>query len=186
MLGCLFICLSVFLWVSVLTVPDSKVHGANMGPIWGWQGSGGPHVGPINFAIWGVIIGSCQRWWTSHMATEQFWLHCTQSTSSIGLIMQTYPWSCLDKSTQYSYVNVIASFPCFAALCPQWLWAQIVDQGLISPMVFPSQLQYYENPIMGRIQVNTKICIRYESSAFPWFRIAVENFPNFELWYKNH
>ena len=33
-------------------VPDSKVHGANMGPIWGRKEPGGPHVGPINFAIW--------------------------------------------------------------------------------------------------------------------------------------
>ena len=32
--------------------PDSKVHGANMGPISGRQGPGGPHVGPKNFAIW--------------------------------------------------------------------------------------------------------------------------------------
>ena len=36
------------------SVPDSKVHGANMGPIWGRQDPGGPHVGPMNFAIWGV------------------------------------------------------------------------------------------------------------------------------------
>ena len=35
-------------------VPDSKVHGANMGPIWGRQGPGGPYVGPMNFAFWGV------------------------------------------------------------------------------------------------------------------------------------
>ena len=34
------------------TYPDSKVHGANMGLIWGWQDPGGPHVGPMNFAIW--------------------------------------------------------------------------------------------------------------------------------------
>ena len=34
-------------------VPDSKVHGANMGPIWGRQDPGGSHVGPMNFAIWG-------------------------------------------------------------------------------------------------------------------------------------
>ena len=32
--------------------PDSKVHGANKGPIWGRQDPGGPHVGPMNFAIW--------------------------------------------------------------------------------------------------------------------------------------
>ena len=35
--------------------PDSKVHGANMGPIWGRQDPGGSHVGPMNFAIWVVI-----------------------------------------------------------------------------------------------------------------------------------
>ena len=35
-------------------IPDSKVHGANMGPIWGWQDPGGPHVGPMSFAIWDV------------------------------------------------------------------------------------------------------------------------------------
>ena len=32
--------------------PDGKVTGANMGPIWGRQDPGGPHVGPRNFAIW--------------------------------------------------------------------------------------------------------------------------------------
>ena len=32
--------------------PDSKAHGANMGPIWGRQNPGGPHAGPMNFAIW--------------------------------------------------------------------------------------------------------------------------------------
>ena len=35
-----------------ITSPDSKVHGANMGPIWGRQDPDGPHVGPMNFAIW--------------------------------------------------------------------------------------------------------------------------------------
>ena len=33
---------------------DSKVPAANMGPIWGRQDPGGPHVGPMNFAIWVV------------------------------------------------------------------------------------------------------------------------------------
>ena len=30
--------------------PDIKVHGANMGPIWGRQDRGGPHVGHMNLA----------------------------------------------------------------------------------------------------------------------------------------
>ena len=32
-----------------LSLYESKVHGANMGPIWGPQDPGGPHVGPMNF-----------------------------------------------------------------------------------------------------------------------------------------
>ena len=32
--------------------PNSKVHEAKMGPIWGQQDPGGPHVGPMNLAIW--------------------------------------------------------------------------------------------------------------------------------------
>ena len=39
-----------------LNTPDSKIHGANMGPIWGRQDPDGPHVGPMNFAIWDSIL----------------------------------------------------------------------------------------------------------------------------------
>ena len=35
---------------SYYTIPDSKVHGANTGPIWGRQDPGWPHAGPVNFA----------------------------------------------------------------------------------------------------------------------------------------
>ena len=41
---------------SVQTLPDSKVHEAYMGPIWGRQDSGGPHVGPMNLAIRAVSM----------------------------------------------------------------------------------------------------------------------------------
>ena len=45
-------------WIVGQKSPDSKAHGANMGgPIWDRQDPGGPHVGPMNFAIW-VILGS--------------------------------------------------------------------------------------------------------------------------------
>ena len=37
-----------------------------MGPIWGWWDPGGPHVGPMNFAIWDIfpqegIFSKCQQ-----------------------------------------------------------------------------------------------------------------------------
>ena len=37
------------------TIPDSKVHGPNMGPIWGRQDPSGPHDGPMNFAIRDIV-----------------------------------------------------------------------------------------------------------------------------------
>ena len=41
-------------YISLWMTPDSKVHGANMGSIRGRQDSGGPHVGPLNYAIWDI------------------------------------------------------------------------------------------------------------------------------------
>ena len=37
-------------------IPDSKVHGANMGPTWVLSAPDGPHVGPMNLAIWDIIM----------------------------------------------------------------------------------------------------------------------------------
>ena len=50
----LCVCASVHVCVSATLgiYPDSKFHGANMGPIWGRQDPGGPHVCSMNFAIW--------------------------------------------------------------------------------------------------------------------------------------
>ena len=44
--------------LSVSNSPDSKIHGDNMGPIWGPQDPDGPHVGPMNFVFWETVC----RW----------------------------------------------------------------------------------------------------------------------------
>ena len=36
-------------------IPDSKVHGANMGPTWGRKDPGGPHVLHMNLAMGDVL-----------------------------------------------------------------------------------------------------------------------------------
>ena len=36
---------------TLMPYPDSKVHGANMGPTWVLSAPDGPHVGPMNLAI---------------------------------------------------------------------------------------------------------------------------------------
>ena len=51
---------------------DSKVNWANMGPIWGRQDPGDPHVGPMNFAIWADMSTHPSdnildmSWWSSN------------------------------------------------------------------------------------------------------------------------
>ena len=47
--------LSSTLWL-VGHIPDSKVHGTNMGPIWDRQDPGGPHDGPMILAIWDSFV----------------------------------------------------------------------------------------------------------------------------------
>ena len=52
--------------------PDSKVHGANMGPILGRQDPGGPHVGPMNFVIWVWKSINCNAFNTSCVILSSF------------------------------------------------------------------------------------------------------------------
>ena len=54
------------------TVPDNKVHGANMGPIWGRQDPGGPHVCRMNFAIWCMIANSKEWTWNKVISIPQW------------------------------------------------------------------------------------------------------------------
>ena len=59
---------------------DSKVHGANMGPIWGRQDPGGPHVGPMNFAIW---VRFC--WCGQEMLSMYPWFSHTVSCATCSI-----------------------------------------------------------------------------------------------------
>ena len=52
---------------SLVCYTESKIHEANMGPIWGRHDPGGPHVGPVNLAVWvstvvvAVLYEICNR-----------------------------------------------------------------------------------------------------------------------------
>ena len=53
------------------STPDNKVHGANMGPIWGRQDLGGPHVGPTNFAMWDIIVSQREDIYLCHFIRDK-------------------------------------------------------------------------------------------------------------------
>ena len=48
--------------VYMVRSPDSKVHGANMGPTWVLSAPDGPHVGPMNLAIRGSLLCFVVDW----------------------------------------------------------------------------------------------------------------------------
>ena len=56
--------------------PDSKVPGANMGPICGRQDPAGPHVGPMNFAIWDSHILNQQKVTVNWTIRNTYLWHC--------------------------------------------------------------------------------------------------------------
>ena len=57
-------------------IHDSNVHGANMGPIWGRQDPGGPHVGPMNIAISdGIYCTCCCSIWPDWLPHHTMYLY---------------------------------------------------------------------------------------------------------------
>ena len=77
--------------------PDSKVHGANMGPTWVLSAPDGSHVGPINLAIREGINNNRFPYFNvlNHFRSEKMSLRCI--TFSWNLIISTW---ITDISTQ--------------------------------------------------------------------------------------
>ena len=68
-------------FIPMITSPDNKVHVANMGPIWGRQYPVGPHVGPMNLAIWVNIM----KWDTGKVLFRlKYHVHSCQVSPQLG------------------------------------------------------------------------------------------------------
>ena len=75
-------------------IPDSNVHGANMGPIWGWQDPDGPHVGPMNLAIWDIAHVTCETWY--RICVYHPWIYHTYhnyTTQNLGKYETLGTWN---------------------------------------------------------------------------------------------
>ena len=84
----------------VLSHPDSKLHGANMGPTWVLLSPGGPHVGAMKLAIWAGYYTSFEdcknvdiisRYpvfkWVAYIAVSQY---CCRGISQIVVLIWTH------------------------------------------------------------------------------------------------
>ena len=101
--------------VILVTLPDSKVHEANMGPIWGRQDPGGPHVGPMNFAIWaGPWLGYKVVWYDENSKSYLSlctYLTCGNMKWSIRMVSKKYvvrikhTWMVKPYPVTFQYLN---------------------------------------------------------------------------------
>ena len=73
-------------------IPDSKVHGAYMGLTWGRQDPGGPHVGPMNFAIRDWTL-SCKMQNSHEFSPNNIYITC------IKLQLMLFPDDCVDHKS---------------------------------------------------------------------------------------
>ena len=105
------------------SVPDSKVHRANMGPTWGQQDPGGPHVGPMNLAIWvgsdnGKLLNKWQAIiWTIDAIYDNNIVMASAHFQHYVTVMEWYKygWRSYDIRTwisTYIHINLMGGITC--------------------------------------------------------------------------
>ena len=100
--------------------PDSKVHGANMGPIWGRQDPGGLHVGPMNVAIWVYTEWHRTCW------TDEHWLVIRLQIITWSLAFGTHP-----------HIGAISTGACFTITKDVFLLDLSDSEYEIDVQIFP-------------------------------------------------
>ena len=83
-------------------VPDSKVHGANMGPIWGRLDPGGPHVGPMNL-LFGVLS-----------TDDQY--SCKLKTKCLSKFINLKKYICYRMVQYDSFMDMVSRIPYVSTL----------------------------------------------------------------------
>ena len=140
-------------------IPDSKVHGANMGPTWVLSAPDGPHVGPMNLAVrdhFNVSQMPCYICYTTDVCT--LW-----SNTAKHHIHHNKDKCKIQRGSQASYL--ISPFPCKLSLLgplylPSWAnfacWDQWFLWGLqyfwlVMPLCFqgPHQVPSFLRPTWG-------------------------------------
>ena len=157
--------------------PDSKVHGANMGPMWGRQDPGGPHIGPKNLAIWGVV----PKHWLKMMILYYIF---GESIYMWGTIVILYiftegedtifrPYSIYSQSIVVSPKRrihgtfVLISGNCLPMETFQTIWCHATDDKLIHshPDLIIMQPKKHMLTLVFDIFYITRCCVRFISQG---------------------
>ena len=90
------------------TIPDGKVHGANMGPIWGRQDPSGSHIGPMNFAIRDANLYRSELQEHSLPLITMYW----NIQGKVQLFFSLADCCSLDQANAFSVNNSIKTWIC--------------------------------------------------------------------------
>ena len=97
---------------SAHVIPDSKVHGANMGPTWVLSARDGPHVGPMNLAIRdGIAYLSTMFliWWKVVTANQCGTIWKQKCYQTLQIMYCTAVLSFVEQDALKHYCDVIMS-----------------------------------------------------------------------------
>ena len=102
---------------SIHNVPDSKVHGANMGPTWYLSAPDGPHVGPMNLAIRGLLHLNAIQWvWYLILHVQYHWLlPASWHDDTLDLVIMGF---CITAGYANRYMSHIE--PSHHYICSKW------------------------------------------------------------------
>ena len=73
--------LFLYMLSKLMSLPDSKVHGAIMGLTWGRKDPDGPHDGPMNLATWDPILHF--KYWSQNFPGRHSHYHCCWCPGSL-------------------------------------------------------------------------------------------------------
>ena len=126
-------------WETQKIYPNSKVHGANMGPSWGRQDPGGPHVGPMNFAIWVVYFIQMDiifQWWSSVIYYNFHNNHYTQNITYFTTPVFLLRWAqhCYNNTASVYTTNKPVVFVCISNAL--YIQAGCISETLCSSTIF--------------------------------------------------
>ena len=105
-----------------------------MGPIWGRQDPGGPHVGPMNFAIWGYSCATEMRKSFCFSDIDQGLSFLKRCSRAVSFVRQSFEPQTLISDTLERWVIMLNNHymkmagkwaipDCYHKLLGDWLWA---------------------------------------------------------------
>ena len=151
--------------------PDSKVHGAHMGPIWGGQDPGGPHVGPMYFVTWETL-----DYMTTYQGCSFRWVFRVTCPIDVHLVASKH-WSpaiIFSRYVTWPPLTQFAEYTLFATKSwPNMNYPQLDYWGHIcsistNPMIIDWSILYFLYPVnmvltlsneKSRLHMDFRLCI---------------------------